>query len=89
MPAFISPYALLSASRPKSAPAVQSPYDLYSMAQDTTGNVQESTCHADELPQTLPPIPPSPQPRTHYISDIHARHSKASVRTAFKNDLIP
>ena len=76
----ISPYALLTASRPKSAASIVTPYDLYSAVQNS----------AEPPAQAFPSEPPAPAPlprlqgpRTHYIRDIGLRHSSAARRTVF------
>lgn len=80
----ISPYALLSASRPKSNASIVTAYDLYSAVQS----------HADApLPPPAPASKPEPSPpaalprlqgrRTHYIREIGLRHNSAANRTIF------
>lgn len=89
MSAFISPYALLTASKPKSAAASVSRYDLYSMAQEQFTDTSDTIQTAAEFPP-MPVIPPvQQQKRTHYISDINARHSSAAGRSAFNSSTIP
>ncbi len=74
----ISPYALLTASRPKSAASIVTPYDLYSAAQNR-----------EDMPSPPPESPASPAPvriqsaRTHYIRDIGQRHNNAVRRATF------
>ena len=88
MPTRISPYTLLSASKPKTASSTPLPYDLYSLAQE----------QADDILHTMQPIPKPamnpqmsvpPQIRTHYISDINTRHSIAAGHATFKGTPIP
>ena len=75
----VSPYALLSASKPRPAEGVITPYDLYSQSQQ----LQRCEPESPPAPQSLP-IDPSPQAapsrRTHYIADIQSRHSAANQR---------
>ena len=69
----ISPYALLTASRPKSAASIVTPYDLYSAVQNR-----------EDMPSPPPESPASPAPvRTHYIRDIGQRHNNAVRRATF------
>ncbi len=74
----ISPYALLTASRPKSAASIVTPYDLYSAVQNR-----------EDMPPPPPESPASPAPvriqgtRTHYIRDIGQRHNNAVRRATF------
>ena len=84
----ISPYALLCACRPKKAPSYITEYDLFSRAQqaeDAVGVAPTSSISA--APLSMPPVASTPAappaPRTHYISDIHARHASASSRISF------
>lgn len=76
----ISPYQLLQASRPKSPPrssaAVQSaPSDSAYIPQPSSSGLPSSIPQAAE-PFTKAPAY-EPAKRTHYISDIHSRHSAA------------
>lgn len=88
----LSPYALLRASKPKPAPTIVTPYDLYSAAQSADAYAPQQ--------RTSPPAPPVPAPpasaprrpapylsgKTHYIADIKARHNQALRRSApFQN----
>ena len=74
----ISPYALLTASRPKSAASIVTPYDHYSAVQNR-----------EDMPSPPPESPASPAPvriqgaRTHYIRDIGQRHNNAVRRATF------
>lgn len=79
----ISPYALLSASKPKPHASIVTVYDLYSAAQ----SVSEA-----EAPSPSPALQPESTPsvsnrlqgrRTHYIREIGLRHSAAANRTVF------
>ena len=73
----ISPYALLCACKPRRVTVPASPYDLYSTVHQA--NAQERLPDAAAQP-ALPQEPASvPARRTHYISDIHARHTRASL----------
>ena len=82
----ISPYALLCASKPKPAPVIVTPYDLYSRESWR----QE---RPDDESAAQPPAPPPPmQPtslarRTHYIADIQSRHSAAIRNAAVQHPL--
>ena len=76
MPESISPYALLCASRPKPAPTLVTAYDLYSQAQQR----QEQSAPTARQPP-LRPLSSVPARRTHYIADIHSRHSAALRHT--------
>lgn len=89
----ISPYALLNASRPKSAASVVTPYDLYSAVQ----NAPEPPPVPAAPPETAPEPPASRPPavlrlqgpRTHYIRDIGIRHNSAAGRTQFSAPPLP
>ena len=84
MVSHVSPYALLCASRPRPAASVVTPYDLYSRLQQEAA-VQQPTA-SPAIAQENPPVSdmlPSPARKTHYISDIHQRHSKADLRASF------
>lgn len=78
----ISPYALLRASKPQKPSTVASQYDLFSLAQTGSAFAQASMqSHektAADMPAPVLQTPSTPVQRTHYISDIHARHTKAS-----------
>lgn len=81
MPSGISPYALLCASKPKPLQAAASQYDLFSLAQ-TDSALAKDDMQPDKPPAAnMPPkaMQPAAPPiqRTHYIADIHARHTKA------------
>lgn len=83
MPSYISPYALLCASKPKSPSAVTSQYDLFSLAQTggafANASMQPRDPAEADLPASAMQPASVPVQRTHYISDIHARHTKASM----------
>lgn len=86
MPSYISPYALLRASKPKPLTAAASQYDLFSLSQ-TGSTLTEAGIHSRETIAADIPAPAmqpasSPIQRTHYISDIHTRHTKASRHAA-------
>lgn len=83
----ISPYALLCASKPKPAPVIVTPYDLYSR------EIQRQDSPNDEYAaqQPAPPLPMQPASaarRTHYIADIQSRHS-AAIRSAAVQHPLP
>ena len=86
MPESISPYALLRASKPKPAPTVITPYDLYSAAQAHPYQPEQPAPPSAEPPvprhdyAPARPLPRIPSGRTHYIADIHARHNQAMRR---------
>lgn len=75
----LSPYALLKSAKPKPPKVVTTPYDHQSMAQQ---NFPESA-----PPTAIRPAHESrhmfsvPSQRTHYISEIHARHTHANQNT--------
>lgn len=95
----ISPYALLRASIPKSAPTIVTTYDLYSAAQASPPAAQEQgrALESEPEPERTPApqqadapagaarMPLVPARRTHYISDIKTRHNAAIRRTSFSN----
>lgn len=87
----ISPYALLNASRPKSAASVVTPYDLYSAVQNAPEPLSVPAVEtAPEQPAPRSPAVPRLQgPRTHYIRDIGMRHSSAAGRTQFSAPPLP
>ena len=89
MSAFISPYALLSASKPRAATRPYAPYDLYSLAQQRPDDIPAAEPSVPEAAYTPAAAPIPPAKRTHYISDINTRHSKAAGRTAFTDGVIP
>ncbi|MBE5800099.1 MAG: hypothetical protein E7321_09155 [Clostridiales bacterium] len=84
MPQNISPYALLCQSKPKPVYTPPTPYDLYSLTvrerQTADDITPDSTSFfgssGSQTPITADP-PLNPGRRTHYIADIHARHSAA------------
>ena len=85
----ISPYALLQASKPRPPKRITTDYDRFSLA-------DKAAPSASPTPTTLSPAHPAqpmeadplqafaPARRTHYIADIHARHSSA-IRHAPQN----
>jgi len=83
----ISPYELLRASKPQPPQSVVTPYDLYSRIQ------QKEPAYRQDSISPVPPPAPSERAcsaaaapavrRTHYISDIHAKHSTADRRASF------
>ena len=86
MPNSISPYALLCASKPKSAPSIVTTYDLYSAAQQPMVHEKApSPTPADYASRKSQPLPDSSAPsRTHYIADIQRRHRQAIQKTSLK-----
>ena len=95
MSASLSPYALLTACKPKSAPTVTTAYDYYSALQscpspdtyDTSDTLQTHEAAREPEPPAQPGLsayamPLVPRGRTHYIEQIRSRHS-AAVRRAF------
>ena len=86
MPNSISPYALLCASKPKSAPSIVTTYDLYSAAQQPTVHEKAlSPTPADYASRKSQRLPDSSSPsRTHYIADIQRRHRQAIQKTSPK-----
>lgn len=83
----ISPYALLCASKPRPASS-PSAYDLYSIAQHEEAAAPAPpalTLSNSALPQSASlNQQPKPERRTHYVSDIHNRHSAAFSKTALQ-----
>ena len=70
-----SPYALLQSSRPKPPQTITTHYDLYSLS-------GQSSVRDTPVQEPLPASPeqaitPPAAKRTHYIADIHARHTGA------------
>ena len=87
----VSPYALLTASKPRPAPHHTSAYDLYSIAQDQppSSGFFETAAMAD--PPELPMAPPGytqPARKTHYVSEIKTKHSAALSRAAMQSGQI-
>lgn len=78
----LSPYALLKAAKPKQPKSVTTQYDQFSLSQkNSSGTAPVDLEHHPVNPGlSTPAVPPMPLPpkRTHYISDIHARHTGAS-----------
>ena len=74
----ISPYALLLKSKPHHPAQTTTDYDRFSMHHSYPHDHKSET-----LPDSHVSLEPSsrqkilPEKRTHYISDIHARHSLA------------
>ena len=73
---YTSPYALLLSCKPKPPKTVTTEYDLLSLAQNDppTGMVPPKKIIEPAQSKPLPP----PIKRTHYISEIHARHAGAN-----------
>lgn len=94
MPSMISPYALLCASKPQPAPTITTPYDLYSMAHlsshDAAFPSNSTSVSAEELPPISKPVHTNstyvPPHRTHYLADIHARHTAACMKISTKRN---
>lgn len=81
----ISPYALLKASKPKPSPSQASTYDLFSSAVQNykPDSAEKPAPLSDRSPEQSAEAPryiPLPEKKTHYIADIHARHSTADRR---------
>ncbi len=73
----LSPYALLKASIPKPPQTITTDYDLYSLA-GSSAAADASAQKAQPVPSVKPQAVIAPAPgRTHYIADIHARHTGA------------
>ena len=81
----VSPYELLCASKPQPRPCVVMPYDLYS-------RIQQEPAVPVPASVSLPPDHPQPAAsavslpvarKTHYISEIHTKHTAAGRRAAF------
>ncbi|MBQ8620440.1 MAG: hypothetical protein IJ418_23435 [Clostridia bacterium] len=76
-----SPYALLRASKPNPPASYAAQYDLYSLAHSANPPGSDEAAHkpasapAIQAQSALPPSPPAK--KTHYIADIHARHTRA------------
>ena len=76
----ISPYELLRASIPKPTPTIVTEYDLYSTAQQS---VPLPAAHQNQLTSDAAPSGEHdvlPRRKTHYVSDIKARHNHAARR---------
>lgn len=83
----VSPYALLCASKPKPAPTIVTPYDLYSQAQQSREQSAPPDAPLPAAVQASPAAQPPARPpysvparRTHYIADIQSRHCTAARR---------
>ena len=80
----ISPYALLKACKPKGVSHHQpGAYDLFSSAaQNYKSDVEEKplSAHSPEQSAAASRHVPPHEKKTHYIADIHARHSTAERR---------
>ena len=79
----ISPYALLCASKPRQPRSVTTQYDVFSLSQANSASAVPASSPAGDPPAQRAPAQSLPEPnkRTHYIADIHARHSSAMRRT--------
>lgn len=90
----VSPYALLSASKPKQMPSIASAYDLFSTAQNLTGALPSTQPlpekHSDShsCPAIQTGFLPS-QRKTRYIADIHTRHTFAAKHTSMNTASLP
>ena len=91
----VSPYALLSASKPQRAPVSVTAYDLYSVSQRP---VAESAVPHQSINQTYTPqdtcistVQPAytQTKKTHYIPDIHTKHTSASTHTIQRDCPLP
>jgi len=95
----ISPYELLRASKPLPRPSVVTPYDLYSRIQQEpaapfpseTAFPMEAALLPEAARQAEPAPPastalPAAARKTHYISDIHSRHSAAGRHARFTKE---
>ena len=84
----ISPYALLCASKPKPISAPPDAYDLFSQIAQQQGSAaapaqQSESLSSARIPDNTHQSAGYPEyapikTKTHYIADIHARHSKAN-----------
>lgn len=87
MHGFISPYELLCQSKPRQTPTFVTPYDLYSRADQSC--VHPMPPEPAAAPGMLPAAPsfdaPAAGRHTHYISDIHTRHSAAGKNAVFSS----
>ena len=72
---FLSPYALLQASKPKPPKSITTQYDLFSLTQN---NPNMDTPPEAKAPESAPPMPSPSFKRTHYIREIHTRHISAN-----------
>lgn len=89
----VSPYALLSACKPRPYQANTSRYDLYSIVQDQPQSpvIEELAEKKPAEAQTLPVSSASQiaaSRKTHYVSDIKTKHSAALLRTSLKSGQI-
>lgn len=84
---FISPYELLCQSKPRQIPTFVTPYDLYSRAgQSYVHPMPPEPAAAPSMPPTSAAFDaPAAGRHTHYISDIHARHSTAGKNVVLSN----
>ena len=75
----VSPYALLKASKPKPPQTMTTSYDLYSLlGEESNSDMPRQQQPAPSPGQTAPDAAAQPaSKRTHYIADIHARHTDA------------
>lgn len=79
----VSPYELLLAVKPRQMTCSNS-YDLYSSSQSTVCNDANTPVHAASMHDGFSDAEKTPnQKRTHYITDIHAKHRLASQRTLY------
>ena len=85
MTSSLSPYALLCASKPKPVPTLVTPYDLYSITQfsasdavlNSPSSFEPTSQNQPKSDSTRNSLSYPPLKRTHYIADIHARHTAA------------
>ena len=79
----LSPYELLTASRPKPSSTFSTSYDLYCTFKHESAEMQSNSLHDAAPVSSDNNITPPPEhslqvKRTHYIADIHARHNAAN-----------
>ena len=80
----ISPYTLLQQSKPKQPKQISTNYDQsYSGEENNQSPVLSNPSLKHVIESEASPVS-SPVRRTHYIADIHARHSSA-IRHAPQN----
>ena len=80
-----SPYELLRAVRPQPPHSVVTPYDLYSQIQQSAPLPKPEALLPVSQPEhpALAAASPFAIRKTHYISDIHAKHSTACRCASF------
>ena len=96
----ISPYELLKRSKPKTPAAYATNYDLYSAAQHSGVSTTPDKPLPSPTMQSYPQVHSTEQisssfssdyisARTHYISGIRQRHTKASGRVKMSDMPLP